>query len=199
MQKQTSYELPLGPTMVGVLSDEDETMSDSLIDDDDDGFEFFLELSETDKGNKAGHHDSRKAGRAGFDSFEDENDSPIMDYTSSSEDNWISIDGGMEELVDEIVFFPDSSFDRNSEDDDDVFSLPFSERFESTILKLSESMRRSSETRKSLIMKTSPAVIDTPESVSQVILRVEESTRFIQTSLCRPATTRKVSVSVVSV
>jgi hypothetical protein len=173
-------------------------MSDSLIDDDDDGFEFFLEPSETDRGNEADNHDSRKAGRAGFDSFEDENDSPIMDYTSSSEDNWISIDGGMEELVDEIVFFPDSSFDNNS-DDDDVFSLPFTERFESTILKLSESMRRSSETRKSLVMKTSPAVIDTPESVSQVILRVEESTRFIQISLCRPAATRKVSVSVVSV
>jgi hypothetical protein len=200
MMKQPSMELLLGPTMADVLSDEDETMSESLIDGDDECFDFFLEPSEKNKRKDTERRDRRSAGRVGFDCFDDEDkeDSPILDYSSSSDDNWISIEGGMEELVDDIVSFPDSSFYGHSEDND-VFSLPFTERFESTVLKLSESMRRSSETRKSLVIKTSPAVINTPQSVNEVILRVEESTRFIQTSLCRPAKTRKVSVSVVSV
>jgi hypothetical protein len=201
--------------MVDFLSEEDETLTDSWIDDDDEFF--FIEPTNGTKAARTQDHDGYLTGRGSssavnrggnsieldpmtidFESLDDEDDSPVLDYTSSSDDNYeIGIDNSMEDLVDEIVGFPDSgSFKTHDEGivEDDVYTRPFTERFESTVLKLRESMRRSSETRKSLVMKTSPAIIDTPDSVNAVIQRVEESTRFIQTSLCRSAKPLKVAV-----
>lgn len=86
----------------------------------------------------------------------------------------------------------------NLDDDDDRFlapllddvgplssngltSLPFDARYEATLRKLEESMRRSQETRKSLMMKTSKTEkYERNQSVSGVLSSIEVSSRQLQ-------------------
>lgn len=86
----------------------------------------------------------------------------------------------------------------NMEDDDDRFftpllddvvspscnglnSLPFEVRYQATLKKLEESMRRSQETRKSLTMKTSKTEkYERNHSVSGVVSSIESSSRQLQ-------------------
>lgn len=84
----------------------------------------------------------------------------------------------------------------NIEDDDDRFlaplldeimssgppiALPFEARYQDTLKKLQESMRRSQETRKSLTMKTTKTEkYDRTSSVSGVLSSIEVSSRQLQ-------------------
>ena len=93
----------------------------------------------------------------------------------------------LEELA--FVKFSDDDMDKFSLsllEDDSIccHQLPFEERYNSTLEKLAESMRRSQETRKSLTMKTSKMErYERKTSVTGVLTSVEYSSQQLQTYL----------------
>lgn len=177
-------DVALGPALVGFLSDEEDALSASWIDEDE-----LIPLPNTDSKVASGDCIAT-CDRILFDLIpplsdcesllQDQEDDPMLDCTNSSDEEYdISLDNTSIVEFDDIMDF---TFVAAAADGDDV-SLPFADRFESTIKNLRESMKRSGETRNCLTMKTCPSVIDTPDSVTSVIRRVQESTRFIQKSL----------------
>jgi hypothetical protein len=96
--------------------------------------------------------------------------------------------GPLEELV--FMNLDDDEVDRFSlsllscaddSDDDTTSSLPFEERYKATLEKLSKSMQRSQETRKSLKMKTNKTEkYSRSSSVSGVLSSIEMSTQQLQ-------------------
>jgi hypothetical protein len=174
----------LGPTLVGFMSEEEDALSGSWIDEED-----LIPLPTNPSHELASAEGIVTCDRILFELIpplndcdtilQDQDDVPMLDYTSSSDDEYdISLDNTSLDEFDDIMDFTCVT----AAADDDV-SLPLADRFESTIRNLRESMKRSGETRNCLTMKACPAVIDTPDSVSSVIRRVQESTRFIQKSL----------------
>jgi hypothetical protein len=98
-------------------------------------------------------------------------------------DPCVSPTGPLEELV---FMNLDEDVDRFSlslleECDDKTSSLPFEERYEATLAKLAESMKKSQETRKSLSMKT-PKTEKYPRksSVTGVLSSIEKSSEQLQ-------------------
>lgn len=181
---KTCIDDSLGPTIVGFMSEEEDALSGSWIDEED-----LIPLPSNHSRERASGDDITTCDRILFELIpplndydsllQDQDDVPMLDYTSSSEDEYdISLDNTSLDEFDDIMDFTCVT----SAADDDV-SLPLADRFESTIKNLRESMKRSGETRNCLTMKACPAVIDTPDSVRSVIRRVQESTRFIQKSL----------------
>lgn len=171
-----SLEQALSP-MLDLIS-EDESVSDSFMDDHD--VENSPEIT----------CDSRRGGGQGapifimdpiFDCTDDPYlDSSMLDYTSVSEDYDTFMD--MDNVVLESILFPCSTATVD-EQETELSSLSFAQRLESSVKKLAQSMERSSETRKSLAIKSS--VNKLPESLSCVIQQVEESSRCLQTTLCK--------------
>jgi hypothetical protein len=181
---KTCIDDSLGPTLVGFMSEEEDALSGSWIDEED-----LIPLPSNHSRERASGDDIRTCDRILFELIpplndydsllQDQDDVPMLDYTSSSDDEYdISLDNTSLDEFDDIMDFTCVTVAA----DDDV-SLPLADRFESTIKNLRESMKRSGETRNCLTMKACPAVIDTPDSVRSVIRRVQESTRFIQKSL----------------
>lgn len=102
------------------------------------------------------------------------------------QDPCLSPTGPLEELV--YMSIDEEEVDRFSlsllssvDDNDTTSSLPFEERYRATLEKLSESMRRSQETRKSLKMKTNKTEkYARTTSVSCVLSSIEKSTQQLQ-------------------
>jgi hypothetical protein len=108
-------------------------------------------------------------------------------------DPCVSPTGPLDELV--YMNIVDQDIDRFSlsllnedevatETDDKTSSLPFEERYKSTLQKLTESMKRSQETRKSLQMQTPKTIgYSRRNSVSGVLKSIEKSTKQLQVYL----------------
>lgn len=93
--------------------------------------------------------------------------------------------GVIEELA--IVGLEDEceNFFLPSDDDASSNPLEFNEHYRATLRKLSESMKRSHETRKSLMMKTPKTEkYERSTSVSGVITSIEKSSEQLQAYLC---------------
>jgi hypothetical protein len=177
-------DVSLGPTLVAFSSEEEDALSGSWIDEED-----LIPLPTSSSQEGDSDDVVMTCNRILFDLIpplsdcdsllQDQDDVPMLDYTSSSDEEYdISLDNTSMDGFDDIMDFTCVA----AATGDDV-SLPLADRFESTIRNLKESMKRSNETRNCLTMKACPAVIDTPDSVTSVIRRVQESTRFIQKSL----------------
>jgi hypothetical protein len=106
------------------------------------------------------------------------------------QDHCLSPTGPLEEIICMSMNIDDDDVDRFSlslligNDDDTISSLPFDERYAATLKKLSESMKRSQETRKSLKMKTPKTEKYTrSNSVKGVVSSIEKSTQQLQVYL----------------
>jgi len=88
--------------------------------------------------------------------------------------------GPLEEIVFMNVDADKFSFDLFS-GDESPSSLPFDERYKATLKKLSESMKRSQQTRKSLQMKTTKTEkYSRKSSVTGVLSSIEKSTQQLE-------------------
>lgn len=107
----------------------------------------------------------------GDDMFHDD---PTMSPTGPLEE-FASIDDG------DVDRFSLSLF---SDSGDETISLPFKERYNATLIKLSESMKRSQETRRSLSMTTDEtAKYQRSKSVSGVLSSIEKSSQQLNVYL----------------
>jgi hypothetical protein len=125
------------------------------------------------------------------DSFADLG-TPRTDCSIVSTNSFVSPTGPAEELDCVMDIYDLLSHDRflvplSLDEDDDVFcgtsvsSLPFEKRFEATAKNLAESIKRSQETRKSLMLEIPEmSTYERNQSLSGVLKSVEKSTHQLE-------------------
>ena len=102
-------------------------------------------------------------------------------------DPCLSPTGPLEEIV--LMNVEDEDVDRFSlslltDDDNATSALPFEERYKATLKKLSDSMKRSQQTRQSLKMRTTKTEkYSRKSSVTGVLSSIEKSSQQLQTYL----------------